>query len=88
MDDDDLLTPHRADSEWQCGDCAEPWPCPTFRARLRILYRREPEKLVTFMNHFRERAAGELTDLSVAQIEARFLGWIDDPPLRRRLRSI
>ncbi|RKR90660.1 hypothetical protein BDK92_5038 [Micromonospora pisi] len=88
MDEDDLSVPHRPDTGWLCADCARPWPCPIFRGRLRILYHRESDKLVTFMEHFRERAAEELTDLSPAEIEARFLGWISDPPPRRRLRSI
>jgi hypothetical protein len=40
------------------------------------------------MHHFRERAAADLPDLTPVQVEARFLGWISDPPPRRRLRSI
>lgn len=87
MDDDDLLAPHRPDSGWKCGDCGQPWPCPVFCSRLRILYHREPDKLVTFMSHFRNQAAAELTDVTAAQIQARFLGWISDPP-HRRLHSI
>ncbi|WP_326560492.1 hypothetical protein [Micromonospora sp. NBC_01796] len=88
MDNDDLLAPHRPDPAWNCGDCGELWPCPVFRGRLRSLYRGDTEKLTTFMRHFRERAAVDLADLPPAQIEARFLGWISDPPPRRRLRSI
>jgi hypothetical protein len=54
-----------------------------------VLYRREPEKLTTFVNHFRDRAAAELDGLTPEEIDARFLGWIDEPPHRRLgLRSI
>jgi hypothetical protein len=40
------------------------------------------------MRHFRDRAAPELTDLTTEQVDARFIGWIARPPIRRRLRSI
>ena len=60
---------------------------PVFRCLLRALYQRDPNKLTTFMVPFRNRAAADLTDLTPAQIETRFLGWISEPP-RRRLRSI
>jgi hypothetical protein len=60
-----------------------------FRRRLRALYDREPEKMATFMGHFRDRAAAELDGFTAEQIDDRFLGWIDNPPHRRRgLRSI
>jgi hypothetical protein len=87
-DDDDLIAAHRNDDRWQCADCREAWPCVIFRRRLRTLYQREPDKLRTFMSHFRARAAIELIDLDPAQLETRFLGWISGPPPGRQLRSI
>ena len=86
-DDDDLVGAHRPGADWQCADCAQPWPCPVFRRRLRDLYQRDPDKLTSFMVPYRNRAAADLTDLTPTQIETRFLGWISEPP-RRRLRSI
>jgi hypothetical protein len=88
-DEDDLIAPHRHGVDWHCQDCREAWPCVIFRRRLRTLYHGEPEKITTFMGHFRDRAAVELPDLTPEQIEARFLGWINESPDRRlRLRSI
>ncbi|WP_329107247.1 hypothetical protein OG792_03465 [Micromonospora sp. NBC_01699] len=87
-EDDDLIAAHRNNDAWQCADCRDPWPCPTFRRRLRILYQREPGKLRTFMMHFRDRAAPELSELDPAQLDTRFLGWISGPPPGSRLRSI
>ncbi|MGW4467972.1 hypothetical protein [Micromonospora sp. NPDC004704] len=87
-EDDDLIAAHRNDDAWQCADCREEWPCPTFRRRLRILYHREPDKLRIFMGHFRDRAAEELRELDSTQLDVRFLGWISGPPPGRRLRAI
>jgi hypothetical protein len=52
------------------------------------LYPDDPDQLTIFMRHFRDRAAPELTDLTTEQVDARFIGWIAQPPIRRRLRSI
>ena len=87
-DDDDLIAAHRNDDAWRCADCRDAWPCATFRRRLRTLYQREPDRLRTFMSHFRDRAIKDLTELNAAQLDARFLGWIAGPPPGRRLRSI
>jgi hypothetical protein len=48
-----------------------------FRRRLRVLCRREPEKLATFMNHFRDRATAELDRLTPEQIGARPVSRLD-----------
>ena len=48
------------------------------------LYRNDRDRLRTFMAHFRDKAAIDLPDLTAEQIEARFTGWIADPPVRRR----
>ena len=84
-----LVTAHRNDDEWRCVDCGTDWPCVIFRRRMRALYAEAPDRLRTFMRHFRDRAAADLGDLTPAQLDARFLGWTEpDPPLRQRMRSI
>ncbi|MGW4462091.1 hypothetical protein [Micromonospora sp. NPDC004704] len=87
-DDDDLVAPHRPGGDWLCRDDGEQWPCPVFRRRMWILYQDDHDRLATFMVHFRDRAALVLVQLTAEQVEARFVGWIDNPPVRRRLRSI
>jgi hypothetical protein len=86
--DDDLTAPHRPGVDWRCRDDGDPWPCAIFRRRMWTLYPDDPDRLTIFMRHFRDRAAPELTDLTTEQVDARFIGWIARPPIRRRLRSI
>ncbi|WP_329105440.1 hypothetical protein OG792_32625 [Micromonospora sp. NBC_01699] len=87
--DDDLTSAHRpAPDDWRCPDDGEDWPCAVFRRRVRLLYPGEPDRLAAFMRHFRDRAAPALPELTPEQIQARFVGWINDPPVHRRLRSI
>ena len=62
--------------------------CAVFRRRARALYPGEPDRLTAFMRHFQDRAAPALPELTPEQIEARFVGWINDRPIQRRLRSI
>jgi hypothetical protein len=87
-DDDDLSAPHRPGDNWRCHDDSEEWPCPIFRRRMWVLYPDDPDRLATFMRHFRDKAAPTLPELTAKQIETRFIGWINDRPIRRRLRSI
>lgn len=85
---DDVIAAHRNDDRWRCVDCHDEWPCPVFRRRLLTLYQRDPDKLATYLRHFRDRAAADLPDLATAQLDERFLGWVSDPPLDRRLRPV
>ncbi|MGW4465738.1 hypothetical protein [Micromonospora sp. NBC_01796] len=86
--DDDLSAPHRPGDDWLCRDDGLEWPCPIFRRRMWILYPNDPHRLAAFMRHFRDKAAPALPELTAKQVEARFIGWIKDPPTRRRLRAI
>ncbi|MFK3983319.1 hypothetical protein ACI2K4_23425 [Micromonospora sp. NPDC050397] len=79
--------PHRPGDDWRCRDDGEQWPCPVFRRRMWTLYRNDRRQLVDVMARFRDRAVPELA-LDHEQAEARFTGWISDPPVRRRLRSV
>ncbi|MGW4464370.1 hypothetical protein [Micromonospora sp. NPDC004704] len=90
MSDDDgaLGAPHRPGDDWRCKDDEEEWPCQVFRRRMWTLYRNDRDRLVRFMAHFRDKAAPVLTDLTGEQTDARFIGWIRDPLVRRRTRSI
>lgn len=85
-DTDDLSAVHRNDERWRCVDCLGEWPCPVARRRLLVLYRREPERLVTYLRHFRDRAAVELPALSTRELDLRFFGWVPavSPAARRR----
>ncbi|MEV4629571.1 hypothetical protein AB0J90_25240 [Micromonospora sp. NPDC049523] len=85
-DSDDLTAVHRNDERWRCVDCRREWPCPVIRRRLLVLYRREPVKLRVYLRHFQDRAATQLPELSTRQLDARFFGWIPDPPPGRRRR--
>lgn len=87
-EDEDLTAPHRPGVDWSCRDDGEAWPCQVFRRRMWVLYRDDRDRLAMFMTHFRDRAGPVLLGLTTEQVEARFIGWIDAPPLRRRLRSI
>ncbi|WP_326556717.1 hypothetical protein [Micromonospora sp. NBC_01796] len=87
-DEDDLRAPHRPGADWRCRDDNGEWPCPVFRRRMWTLYRDDPDRMLAFMAHFRDRAAPVLVELTAEQIEVRFLGWIDEPPIRRRLRAV
>jgi hypothetical protein len=87
-DDDDLGAPHRPGDNWCCRDDGEEWPCPVFRRRMWVLYPDDPDRLAAFMRHFRDKAAPALHELTAKQIEARFIGWINELPIRRRLRAI
>lgn len=84
----DLVSAHRNDERWRCVDCGTDWPCAVFQRRLRSLYAENPDRLRTFMRHFRDRAAADLGDLSPTQLDARFVGWVDEsrshPRLHRR----
>ena len=80
--------PHRPGTDWRCRDDAEEWPCQVFRRRMWSLYRNDRDRLAAFMAHFRDRAAADLVELTAEQAETRFVGWINDPPVRRRLRSV
>lgn len=87
--DEGLITAHRNDAEWRCVDCGTNWPCAIFQRRMRAPYADEPDRLRTFMRHFRDRAASDLGDLTPAQLDARFLGWTEpDPAPRYRMRAI
>ena len=90
MTDNDgaLGAPHRPGDDWRCKDDHEEWPCQVFRRRMWTLYRNDRDRLTRFMAHFRDKAASALPDLTADQAEARFIGWIHDPPIRRRMRSI
>ncbi|WP_329102554.1 hypothetical protein OG792_24250 [Micromonospora sp. NBC_01699] len=87
-DDDDLIAPHRPGADWRCRDDDGEWPCPIFRRRMWVLYRDDRDRLPTFMAHFRDRAAPVLVELTTEQLDARFVGWTDAAPIRRRLRSV
>lgn len=85
----DFISAHRNDDGWRCADCRTDWPCLVFRRRLRALYADDLARLRTFMRHFRDRAAVDLDNLTPAQLDTRFLGWIDRPhPRPRPRRSI
>ncbi|MEV4624980.1 hypothetical protein AB0J90_01635 [Micromonospora sp. NPDC049523] len=86
--DDPMGAPHRPGEDWRCRDDHEEWPCQVFRRRMWTLYRHNRRQLVEVMGRFRDRAVDDLDDLSREQADARFLGWVADPPVRRRLRSV
>ncbi|MFK3979764.1 hypothetical protein ACI2K4_05215 [Micromonospora sp. NPDC050397] len=81
-------TPHRPGEDWCCRDDGEEWPCQTFKRRMWSWYRTDRRRLAWVMASFRDKAMVGLPELSREQAEARFVAWVDDPPLRRRLRSI
>ncbi|MGW4465811.1 hypothetical protein [Micromonospora sp. NPDC004704] len=87
-DGDPMGAPHRPGADWRCRDDNEEWPCQVFKRRMWSLYRNDRDRLTTFMRHFRDRAGVDLDDLTPERAETRFLGWIHDPPVRRRLRSV
>jgi hypothetical protein len=80
--------PHRPGTDWRCRDDGEEWPCQVFRRRMWSLYRNDRHRLAAFMAHFRDKATADLDDLTAEKAETRFVGWINDPPVRRRLRSV
>jgi hypothetical protein len=86
-DHDALGAPHRPGADWRCRDDGKEWPCPVFRRRMWSLYRNDRNRLATFMRHFRNKAAADLTELTPREVETRFIGWINDPP-ERRLHSV
>ncbi|MFK3983549.1 hypothetical protein ACI2K4_24590 [Micromonospora sp. NPDC050397] len=84
---DDLSAPHRPGDDWRCRDDGREWPCQIFRQRMRLLYPDDPIRLAAFMRHFRDKAAPALPELTARQVEARFIGWINQPPTRH-LRAV
>lgn len=78
----ELVQLHHRGPDWNCRDCAEEWPCITFRRRIWSLYRRERHKLVPYMVHFLARARGEITAVPDAVLRDRFVGWIMTGPSR------
>ncbi|MFK3980890.1 hypothetical protein ACI2K4_10995 [Micromonospora sp. NPDC050397] len=85
-DTDDLSAVHRNDERWRCVDCLAEWPCRVARRRLLVLYRREPARLVTYVRHFRDRAAVDLPALSTRELDLRFFGWVPASTLAARRR--
>ncbi|MGW4465955.1 hypothetical protein [Micromonospora sp. NPDC004704] len=86
--DDAMGAPHRPGDDWRCKDDAEEWPCQVFRRRMWTLYRRNRPQLVDVMTRFRDKALREVDGMTPELAEARFIGWVHDPPVRRRLRAI
>ncbi|MFI6759912.1 flavin reductase [Micromonospora sp. NPDC050417] len=83
---EDLSAVHRNDEQWRCVDCHGEWPCPVIRRRLLALYRREPERLVTYLRHFRDRARAELPSAPTRELDLRFFGWVPVAQTGRRRR--
>lgn len=84
---DGMGAPHRPGDDWRCRDDREEWPCPVFRRRMWTLYRTDRRQLFDVMYRFRDRAQVDLL-LTTEQADNRFTAWINDPPVRRRLRSV
>lgn len=87
-DDDPTGAPHRPGADWRCRDDGEEWPCQIFKRRMWTWYRLDRSRLAEVMAGFRTKAMVGLPDLTPEEAEARFVGWVEDPPVRRRLRSI
>ncbi|WP_329109733.1 hypothetical protein OG792_13060 [Micromonospora sp. NBC_01699] len=87
-DGDPMGAPHRPGDDWHCKDDAEEWPCQVFRRRMWSLYQGNRPRLAEVMGGFRDKATATLPDLTPEQAEARFVGWVHDPPVRRRLRAV
>ncbi|MFK3979217.1 hypothetical protein ACI2K4_02435 [Micromonospora sp. NPDC050397] len=80
--------PHRPGAEWHCTDDGEEWPCQIFKRRMWTWYQTDRRRLAWVMAGFRDKALASMPELTREQAETRFLGWVDDRPVRRRPRSI
>ncbi|WP_329108506.1 hypothetical protein OG792_07540 [Micromonospora sp. NBC_01699] len=79
---------HRPNEDWYCTDDGQEWPCPIYIRRMWSWYPRPQDRhrLHLIMTSFRDSALGGGMSRPIA--DARFLNWIDGPPLRQIKRSI
>lgn len=87
-DDEDVIAQHQHGPDWRCRACRDPWPCWFFQRRLLAVAHGRPQNLRIYMKQYRKLAGAELMDVAPEELDARFLGWLTCPPIRRRLRSI
>ncbi|TDC00058.1 flavin reductase [Micromonospora fluostatini] len=59
---------------WTCGGCGAEWPCEPQRQALLVEYERARVSLSYLAAHFLD-AVPELTEVPVAHLHRRFLGW-------------
>ncbi|MFI7075509.1 hypothetical protein [Micromonospora sediminicola] len=62
--------------DWRCRDCAQPWPCPTSRDRLRQQHHHTPVPVFQYLGACYVQAMADLARTADAGLHARFLGWL------------
>ena len=75
---------HVCGADFNCLDCAEPWPCPGYQDLVCSLFEGDMSLVTVFMRFFLPQARMALSGLSRGAVEARVVGWCQ---LRRPVSS-